>query len=148
MEIADLLTADRIALDAKLRDKSQVLRLLAERLGGRALTAAAVEAALAARESLGSTGLGRGFALPHARLEGLERPTGAFLRLARPIDFAAIDGEPVDLVFGLLIPAGDDAGAIASLAGVARHCREPAVADRLRRARGAAEALAVLTTRL
>lgn len=150
MEIADLLSPDRIALDAKPRDKTQTLRLLADRLAGPGSgpSATAIAAALTARETLGSTGLGRGFALPHARIEGLDRFTGAILRLARPIDFAAIDGAPVDLVFGLLIPAGNDAGAIATLAAIARLGRDPAVTDRLRRSRDAAEVLAALTTRL
>ena len=60
--------------------------------------------ALQARENLGSTGLGKGFALPHARLDALPRIFALFVRLARPIDFAAIDGQPVDLVMLLLTP--------------------------------------------
>ena len=148
MEIADLLGPERVALDAKARDKAQALRLVADRLANTGPSSAAIEASLDARETLGSTGLGRGFALPHARIDGLDRFIGAFFRLARPIDFAAIDGAPVDLVFGLLIPTGNDAAAIATLAAVARLGRDPAVTDRLRRCRDPLEALTALTTRL
>jgi nitrogen PTS system EIIA component len=95
-------------------------------------------AALQARENLGSTGLGSGFALPHARLVRLTRPFASFVRLARPIDFAAIDERPVDLVILLLTP--EDAGSqhLATLAALARPLREEGFVQRLRQAPDAA----------
>jgi PTS system nitrogen regulatory IIA component len=70
----------------------------------------AIAAALSAREALGSTGVGAGVALPHARVEGLSRTVAAFARLDSAIDFEAVDDEPVDLVFLLLSPPGGDKG--------------------------------------
>src|SRR5262249_33641394 len=88
--------------------------------------------ALMSREMLGSTGIGQGVALPHARLSGLQRFFGLFARLERPINFDAIDDRPVDLVFLLLIPekAGNDH--LAALAAVSRRLRDRDVAARLR----------------
>ena len=85
-------------LDVRPRDKSQLIGEVARAFGRLVpgLTPEAVEAALLAREQLGSTGLGAGFALPHARIEGLGGYLGLFVRLAKPIDFDAIDGKPVD----------------------------------------------------
>src|ERR1700689_4601385 len=107
MEIADFIAPDRIALDLRVRDKTQLLQDLAKRAepacGG--VPADAILSALLSREGLGSTGLGRGFALPHARIEGLKQFVGLFARLARPIDYDAIDGAPVDIVFLLLMPS-------------------------------------------
>lgn len=146
MDIADCLTIDRIVLDLRVRDKPQLLQELARRSTGSGQTPEAVAKALQGREELGSTGLGKGFALPHARIEGLERPFGLFARLVRPIDYAAIDDQPVDLAFLLLLPAQDQAGngSVAALAAVARRFRDADTADRLRSAANAAEALEVL----
>ena len=88
------------------------------------LTPEAVQAALAAREQLGSTGLGAGFALPHARIEGLDAYLGLFVRLAKPIDFEAIDGKPVTLVFVLLIPSETTIPHVAALAAISRRFRD------------------------
>ena len=83
----------------------------------------------------GSTGLGAGFALPHARVEGLDDYIGLFLRLARPIEFEAIDGRPVDLAFVLLIPFETRTPHVAVLAAIARRIRDTTVAARLRSAK-------------
>ncbi|MDR3537674.1 MAG: PTS sugar transporter subunit IIA [Acetobacteraceae bacterium] len=146
MDIADCLTLDRIVLDLRVRDKLQLLQELARRTAGSGLKPDMVATALQGREELGSTGLGRGFALPHARIEGLDRPFGLFARLARPIDYAAIDDRPVDLAFLLLMPAQDQPGngSVAALAAVARRFRDADAADRLRSAANAAEAFQVL----
>jgi PTS system nitrogen regulatory IIA component len=149
MDIADLLAADRVFLDLRLRDKPSLLRDLARRASASGLPAEAIETALAGREELGSTGLGRGFALPHARIEGLDRPFGLFARLARPMDYAAIDEQPVDLVFLLLLPAqekpGNGGSPVNALAAVARRFRDGDTAARLRRAPDAAAAFGILT---
>jgi len=90
--------------------------------------------ALLARENLGSTGLGKGFALPHARLDALPRFFAIFVRLARPIDFAAIDGQPVDLVILLLTPANAGNQHLTTLAALSRPLRDAGFVQRLRQA--------------
>jgi PTS system nitrogen regulatory IIA component len=101
--------------------------------------------ALLQRERLGSTGIGDRIALPHCKLKGLTRLFGFVARLEKPIDFDALDGEPVDIIFVLLAP--EDAGAdhLKALARVARVLREPAVLDRIRAARDASALYAVLS---
>ena len=146
MSIAELLTADRVVLGLDVADQAALLAALARRAAPpSAIDASAIVAALTAREALGSTGLGQGFALPHARLGGIAAPVGVFARLARPIGFAAIDGAPVDLAFLLLTPARANAATLAALAAIARRMRAAGVAARLRAAGTAAELLAILT---
>jgi len=146
MEIADFIAPNRIALDLRVRDKADLLRELAKRVEatGAGLPAAAILAALRSREDLGSTGLGKGFALPHARIDGLTRFVGLFARLARPIDYDAIDGAPVDLVFLLLMPADAGNNNVAALAAVSRRFRDGDTVARLRKA-DTASALETLT---
>ena len=147
MDIADLLTPGGIVLDARLRDKAHLISESARLYSALMpeVTAASVEAALMAREQLGSTGLGAGFALPHARIDGLRDYAGLFLRLGRPIDFAAIDGWPVDLAFVLLIPFDTTIPQVSVLAAIARRMRDTAVATGLRTAATPSEALDLLT---
>jgi len=97
------------------------------------------------RERLGSTGVGNGIAIPHGKLVGLDHLAGFFFRLAEPIDFEALDDQPVDLVFALLAP--EDAGAdhLKALARIARVLRSPGVAEELRRAAGARDIHDLLT---
>src|SRR3546814_4461221 len=98
----------------------------------RSLDAGEVSEALLERERLGSTGFGRGIALPHAKMADLGGVRGLFLQLARPIDFNAVDGLPVDLLFVLLSPLDAGADHLKALAGVSRMLRNEAIADRLR----------------
>jgi len=84
----------------------------------------AVLAAILERESLGSTGFGRGVAIPHARIGSINRPVAAFLRLGAPVDFAAADGAPIDFVFGLLSPASAGAAHLHALAAISRLMRD------------------------
>ena len=86
------------------------------------------------RERLGSTGVGEGVAIPHARLEGLTAPLGAFARLAAPVDFEALDNRPCDLVFMLLAPIAAGADHLRALAAVSRAFREPSIRAALRNA--------------
>ena len=97
------------------------------------------------RERLGSTGIGDGVAIPHGKLPKLDHLFGLVARLERPIDFDAIDGQPVDLLFLLLAPQGAGADHLKALARVARALREPGVRESLRAARDAAALYAVLT---
>jgi nitrogen PTS system EIIA component len=94
-----------------------------------------VSEALLERERLGSTGFGRGIALPHAKLPDLSGVRGLFLQLQRPIDFQAVDGLPIDLLFVLLSPTDAGADHLKALAGVSRMLRNNMVADRLRGAK-------------
>jgi PTS system nitrogen regulatory IIA component len=142
MEITDFLTPDRVILDLRARDKSHLIAEVA-RAAGRLLPAlkpATIETALLAREQLGSTGLGAGFALPHARIEGL-------VRLAKPIDFDAIDGRQVRLVFVLLIPAEAVTPHVAALAAISRRFRDAERVGRLEKADSPAQAHAILADR-
>jgi len=136
MKIADLLSPRDVALDVRAGDKTRLLRQLSTQAAAAlGLTEDEIAAGLLRREALGSTGVGDGVALPHARLSGLKTPFGLLVRLRQAIDFQAIDGQPVDLVFLLLLPAAPHEG-LNALACVARALRDP---ETLRRVRSAAD---------
>ncbi|WP_347302634.1 PTS sugar transporter subunit IIA [Croceibacterium sp. TMG7-5b_MA50] len=117
---------------ATLPDKAAVLDALAGQLAGAwALDPALVLDALEERERLGSTGFGRGVAMPHARIPGLARPVVAVIRLGQPLDFAAADGLPVVLVFGLLSPTNSGATHLHALAALSRLVRDERVQEAL-----------------
>jgi nitrogen PTS system EIIA component len=106
-------------------NKAAILELLAARLAEVCrLDPAAVLERIAERESLGSTGFGRGVAIPHARIGGLNSPVAAFLRLEAPVAYDAADGMPVDLVFGLLSPEQAGASHLHALAAISRMMRD------------------------
>lgn len=88
------------------------------------------------REELGSTGFGRRIAIPHARIDGLNRPVAAFMRLESPVEFNSADGMPVDLVFGLLSPEGAGAAHLHALAAISRMMRDERMHEDLIAARG------------
>ncbi|MFN4185716.1 MAG: PTS sugar transporter subunit IIA [Hyphomonas sp.] len=106
--------------------------------------ARAIEDAVMERERLGSTGVGEGVAIPHARLPGLPAPVGGFLRLAQGVDFEAIDDRRCDLIFMLLAPDGAGADHLRALAQVSRFFRQAAVRDGLRKARNENEIKALI----
>ncbi len=131
----EFVSADCVECSLKATSKRQVLETLAKRAEAIAgLDHEAVFAALMEREKLGSTAMGDGIAIPHARLPDLERVVGIFARLSKPIDFDAIDDKPVDIVFLLLAP--DHAGAehLNALAKVARALRNKRICQELRHA--------------
>jgi len=139
MPIGELIGPDQVIVGLRAGDKGQVLQDLARRAGAvLSIDARVIFDALQARESLGSTGLGKGFALPHARLEAVQRPFALFARLARPVDFASIDERPVDLVILLLTPAGSAGRHLATLAALSRPLRDDSFMQRLRQAPDAA----------
>lgn len=109
------------------------------------LNAADTVDALQERESLGPTGVGNGVALPHARIEGLDRVVGVFLRLDKPLDFDAADRQPVDLVFALFAPKDSGVEHLKALAAVSRTMRNPDVCAKLRANSDPAALHAVLT---
>ncbi|MGN6497136.1 MAG: PTS sugar transporter subunit IIA [Tsuneonella sp.] len=126
--------------------KAQILELLAGRLAEvYGLERAVVLEGLQEREMLGSTGFGRGVALPHARIEKLTRPVAALLRLSAPVDFAAADGMPVDLVVGLLSPANAGVAHLQALAAISRLARDEDIHRALTEAADAETLYALLT---
>jgi PTS system nitrogen regulatory IIA component len=135
MDLADLVDPSCVVFGARASNKEQLLRDVAARAGASlTLDPQIVFNALQTREELGSTGLGEGFALPHASIEGLDHLFGMFVKLSRPIHFDSIDGKPIDLVFVLLSPAKASGECLAALAAIARHLRDPAFAAKLRKA--------------
>ncbi len=121
------------AVDTVQADSKQaIFQLLASRFASvYGLEAPAVLQAIEQREALGSTGFGRGVAIPHARVAGLGRPVAAFLRLESPVDFDAADAVPVDLVFGLLSPENAGATHLHALAAISRMMREAGMHESL-----------------
>jgi nitrogen PTS system EIIA component len=108
--------------------KAAILGMLADRFADvYTLDRGAVLAKIQEREKLGSTGFGRGVAIPHARVPGVSRPMSAVLRLEAPVDFVAVDGRPVDLVFGLLSPEHAGATHLHALAAISRMMRDEAM---------------------
>lgn len=130
-----LLVGGAVVTDVAAASKDAVLRELATRLAVmHDLDAATVLDGLRAREALGSTGVGCGVAIPHARSAAVTAPVGMLLRLSRPIDFDSVDAAPVDLVFGLVTPASCGQEHLQALACAARTLRDPALASSLRAA--------------
>jgi nitrogen PTS system EIIA component len=146
MIFSEVLDLAAIAPRATATDKRQVLALISD-IAARTfgLEAGKILDALAAREQVGSTGLGRGVAVPHARLEGLDRVRAVFLRLEHPVDFASVDDQPVDLVFALFSPAGQ-AGSVhlQGLARISRLMRQKDLREQLRQSRAAESIRALL----
>ena len=146
MNITELIVPDTVIPALRVGDKPQLLRELSQRAAKLlAIDTHAILDALQTREALGSTGVGQGIAVPHARIAGLDHFFGLFARLERPIDFTAIDERPVDLVFLLLIP--DQAGSdhLAALACVSRRLRDREAAAQLRAAKTESEIYNILT---
>jgi nitrogen PTS system EIIA component len=138
MNIGDLLDRTAISVRVNAASKRQVLAVIAEiaarKLG---LEAGEILDALIEREQAGSTGVGHGVAAPHARLAGLERMRGVFLRLEQPVEFDAVDDQPVDLIFALFAPRDAGAEHLRALARVSRLLRQADLREQLRQARSA-----------
>ena len=139
MSIGDLIGPAQVLVGLRVADKAQLLGELARRAAAAlSLDQAVLLRALQAREQLGSTGLGRGFALPHARLAWLPRIYASLARLGRPIDFEAVDDKPVDLVVLLLTPESAASQHLATLAALSRPFRDEAFVQQVRKAPDAA----------
>jgi nitrogen PTS system EIIA component len=145
MQLADFLDYDAIKTGMPGGNKRSLLQQLAnlasQRLG---IEVAAILASLTEREQLGSTGFGQGVAIPHGKIEGLNRIYGLFARLSDPLDYKAIDGRPVDLVFLLLSPVDAGAEHLKALAAVSRVTRNVATLEKMRGARSRDALAAVL----
>lgn len=146
MEISDLITPRSIIAGLRATSKKQVLQEMARRAAQLAgVPERTIYDVLIERERLGTTGLGSGIAIPHGKLAELQRLHGLFARLERPVDFDAIDDQPVDLVFLLLAPAGAGADHLKALARVSRLLRDRAVREKLRGTDNADALYALLT---
>jgi PTS system nitrogen regulatory IIA component len=146
MLLTDLVAPNAVIPALKVNSKKQVIQELAAKaaqLTGQAERA--VFETLMQREKLGSTGVGNGIAIPHGKLAKLAKLFGLFARLDRPVEFEALDGQPVDLMFLLLAPETAGADHLKALARVARLLRDPDVARKLRESRDAEAIYAVLT---
>ena len=130
------ISAERIECGVEISSKKRVLEKLASLLAttSETLTEEAVFDRLLERERLGSTGLGHGIALPHARMPEAERAYGAFIQIATPVDFDSIDRQPVDLAFAMLVPQEATEEHLQLLAGLAELFSDEALCTRLRKA--------------
>jgi PTS system nitrogen regulatory IIA component len=145
MTLTDLVAPNAIIPALKVNSKKQALHELAARaavLSGQ--TERAIFEILMQREKLGSTAIGNGIAIPHGKLPTLTRLFGLFARLDRPIDFEALDNQPVDLIFLLLAPESAGADHLKALARIARLLRDPAITHKLRASQDAESLYAVL----
>jgi PTS system nitrogen regulatory IIA component len=141
-KIETFLSAADAQVDVRAPDKERLLK----DLSARAATVLNLEAEdinrqVTAREALGSTGMGEGIGLPHARIDSIASPYGILSRLKKPMEFDAVDGQPVDLVVFLLLPSTTPDENLNTLASIARKLREP---ERLKRMRQAPDGPALL----
>ncbi len=133
MDINELMTSGEVVANLRATSKKQALQELAKRMADViGLHERAIFDVLMERERLGTTGVGKGIAIPHGKLPNLERLYGLFARLEQPVDFQAIDERPVDLIFLLLAPESAGADHLKALAKVSRLLRDPATCEKLR----------------
>jgi nitrogen PTS system EIIA component len=145
MPLTDLVVQSAVIPALKVNGKKQAMQEIAAKAAE--LTGQGereILEILLQREKLGSTGVGNGVAIPHGKLPKLTKLFGLFARLERPIDFEALDNQPVDLIFLLLAPEGAGADHLKALARVARLLRDPGIVQKLRESRDAEALYAVL----
>jgi PTS system nitrogen regulatory IIA component len=136
MQIEEFLSLSEVGVDMRAYDKIRLLKELAGQAAAKLnLSSDEVADALLKREELGSTGTGGGIAIPHARMAGVKKPFGMLVRLAKAIDFDAIDGEPVDIVCLLLLPTDTHGDQLNALACAARALRDTDAVRSVRRAK-------------
>jgi PTS system nitrogen regulatory IIA component len=146
MTIKDFLSPSHVAIDVRASDKASLLKELAGRAASALnLSADAVASEIEKRDELGSTGLGSGISIPHARFREVKEPFGMLVRLKQAVEYEAIDGQPVDLVFLLLLPAASQVDQLNALAAVARKLRDADVLRKLRAANSSAELYRAVT---
>jgi PTS system nitrogen regulatory IIA component len=134
MNISEILIQERVACCPQIGSKKRLMEGISELLARKLpqLSRNEIFDSLISREKLGSTGLGKGVAIPHGRLSGLQRPACAFIRLDRPVEFDALDGEPVDLVFALIVPEDSTDEHLQILSAIAALLGNPGFCARLR----------------
>lgn len=145
MHLTDFLDFEAIKPGLSAGNKRSLLNQLASLAGGRlSVPADEILATLNEREKLGSTGFGQGVAIPHGKVEGLKQIYCLFVRLSEPVNYKAIDGEPVDLVFLLLSPPDAGAEHLKALAAISRVIRNAPTLEKMRGARSRDALAAVL----
>jgi PTS system nitrogen regulatory IIA component len=146
MPLENLIVPEAILPSLRVNGKKQALQELSEKAAEvSGLPAREIFDAWMQREKLNSTGLGEGIAIPHGKLLTAPRIFGIFARLERPIDFEALDGQPVDLLFALIAPESAGADHLKALAIIARLLRNPATVAKIRATREAPALYALLT---
>lgn len=146
MKITDILKTTNIFLDVPSSSKKQILEKIAEHVASIAkCEEQVIFDALVERERLGTTGVGKGIAIPHARLAGLSDLFCMFMRV-EPVDFEAIDAKPVDLIFCLLVPEESGADHLKALAHISKLLRDENAVSALRKAKNANEVLEVISS--
>ncbi len=147
MKLAEILSGGRVAVGATVTSKKRALEEIAKLLaqGAPSVSQADILSSLASREKLGSTGLGHGVAIPHGRIGGISTSVGAFVRLKHPVDYETHDGQPVDLIFGLLVPQHATGEHLQHLAAIAEKFSDDAFCSQVREARDDAALLGLLT---
>ena len=145
MNIADIISKDAVLDSIQASSKRELIQDMSNRIAAIAgVDEHVVFESIWERENLGSTGYGEGVAFPHARIEGLDKVCGLFARLEEPIDFDALDGKPVDLVFMLISPENSGADHLTALATLSRILKTEGSCEKLRKARSANELYAIL----
>lgn len=146
MELSDLIGLDDVILPMRVSSKRQLLNDLAEVASKKTgLNCREIFETLLQRERLGSTGIGNGIAIPHGKFAGLTGISGIFARLEKPIDFDAMDDQPVDMVFLLLAPDGSGAEHLKALARIARVFRDQSMVEKMRDASSSKIVYSLLT---
>ena len=148
MFISDLLSPEKVHFDVRSSSKKRLLELISEQLARNSdtLTQREVFESLCARERLGSTGLGKGVAIPHGRVKGSDHVEASFIRLKKPLAYDAIDGEPVDLLFALAVPEQCNEDHLKLLAQVAELFSNPELLSKLRKAENSGKLLKLLSS--
>jgi len=145
MTLTDLLSPAAVISPLRANGKKQALQELAQHAATlTGLPDRELFEALLQRERLGSTGIGEGIAIPHGRMPAIDRLVGLFARTEKPIDFDALDGQPVDIIFVLIAPEGAGADHLKALARVARVLRNQSVLEQVRKVRDPAAIYAIL----
>lgn len=146
MDIAKLLVPGAVRVVGQITSKKRLFQELGEMVAASyGLMGATAVDGLQERESLGPTGVGHGIALPHARLEDLDRIVGVFIRLEKPLDYDSVDRQPVDLIFALFAPKDSGVDHLKALALVSRTMRDQSVVTKLRANTDPAKLHAILT---
>ena len=146
MSLDEIIDDQSVLANVKAQGKKQLLLELAQAMASRvAIDHRVIFETLLTREKLGSTGIGQGIAIPHGKVPTLNRVYGLFARLATPIDFESVDGQPVDLVFVLLAPDHAGADHLKALAKISRLLRDPVMVQKLRATESAESLYAILT---
>jgi len=147
MLISDLLSQERIRFDVHSSSKKKLLEIISEELARNSedLSAREIFESLCARERLGSTGLGKGVAIPHGRVKGSHSIQASFIRLKKPLQFDSVDGEPVDLFFSMTVPENCSEDHLKLLAHIAELFSDPELLKALREADNPAKLLQLLS---